>query len=137
MDVRVVGKFFQRFAENLHRQTIILLVEGQIAAGQVSLAQVRVGFFGLVEEIFQDQFRLRAQPQRRPTERNQVRGVPIHPFVRAAQLVDFLQQLARLVRVAVGIEDVATQQSQTDTRTVARQRVAQHGLRLGITAGGQ
>ena len=79
VNIGILGKLFQRVAKYLRRQPIILLVQGQFAAGQPGLAQIRVGLFGLVEKILQHQLGLGAQAERGLAQRDQVGGIAIEP----------------------------------------------------------
>ena len=135
--VRIGGEFLERFAEDFGGQRVILLVEGQLAAGQVGLPKIRVGLFRLVEKVFQDQLRLGPHAQRRLAQRDQIRRVAIHSSTGPAAVVDLVQQCPRPVGVAVSRQDVAAEQQHADARAVTAQRVGERGLRLGIATGCQ
>ena len=123
MHLRVRGELFQRVAKDFCCQPIILFFQRQFAAGQISVAQIGVGPFCLVEEIFEHQLGLGAEQQRRFAQRDQVGRIAVHPSAGAAAIVDFLEQTPRLVGPAIGIEHLAAGQTQPDARAVKRQGV--------------
>ena len=137
MNLGVLRKLFYGVPKDFRGQSKVLLVQRQVATGQISLPQIRVGPFRLVEKILQHQLGFRAQPQRRLAQRDQVRGVAIQPSAPTAPLVDFLQEGPRPIRVPVGGRDFATEQEQADTGPITRQGVGQRGLRLGVSSRGQ
>ena len=133
MRVGVFGEFFQRFTVDLGCERKIPFVEGEFTAGQVGVAEIRVGLLRVVEEILQHQFGFGAQQEGGLAQRDHRRHVVASPVERA-ETVDFLQQRPRAVRIAVGGQHFDAEHAQTDAESVARQRAGERGVGLRITA---
>ena len=70
MEIRIVRKLLQALVETLRCEIVIVLVERELAAGEVRLAIGRIATLGEVEELFQNAARIHAEDERRLAHRD-------------------------------------------------------------------
>ena len=135
--VGVLGMFPDPFVEGFGREVEVMLLQREIAAREVDIAQVRIGLLGGGVDLVEDHLGVGPEQQRRAAEGDHAGGIAQTAASRGDGFLDVVEHRGSAAGVAGGEERLAGEPAQADAAGVLRQRVGHRGAGLGIAAGRQ
>ena len=135
--VGVFGMFPDPFVESLGREVEVVLLQREIPARQIDVAQVGIGLLGGGVDLVEDHLGVGPEQQRRAAEGDHARRVAQAAAPRGDGFLDVVEHRGGAAGVAGGEEGLTGEPAQADAVGVLRQGVGHRGAGLGIAAGRQ
>ena len=130
------------FRELLHRrrktfrgECEIIFQQREFAVRKIRVGKSRGRFFHRVEKKLHHALRVRAEEDRRLSQRHAIRRFAIRPLTLPAEAIHFLLQRLRALRVAIRAEHIVAREPQPQRIRKAFERLGNHFARLGILSG--
>src|SRR6266576_1409453 len=114
-----------------------MFVQGQLAAGQVNIPELGIGFAGILEDGVQNPLGIEAAQQQRPAKDNQASGIiAIRPWTGGTTLDDFIDYLIGRIRFAIALEYLASLPAQAQAPWILSQHIRNRAAGFAILSGG-